>query len=95
MIMSSHGNKVLSNALHHAEQDKNSSKVAEAITLLELVKVITKKSKNTRSRKMIIALDRREVNRMIANKVCKATTLACDRGGEIAAIRDAIKTFSI
>ena len=32
---------------------------------------------------------------MIANKVCKDTTLACDRRGKIAAIRDAIETSSI
>ena len=85
----------MSNALCHKEWNKNSSKAAEGIALLELVKVITTKSKNIRNRKMIIALDCSKVNRMMVSKVNKATTLACNRGSEIAAIRDVIETSSI
>ena len=75
--------------------DENSSKAAEAIVLLELVTVITKKSMNIRSGKIIIVLDCSEVNKLIINKLHKATALVCDGGSEIAAIRQAIEASTI
>ena len=95
MIMSSNGNEVLSNRLFHKKQDKNSSKVAEAVVLLELVKVIASKSRNIREGKIIIALDCREVYKSIVNKIFKSTKLVGDGGGEIALIRKAISTATI
>jgi len=95
IIMSTQGQEVLSNKLYHKEWDENSSKAAEAIVLLELVTVITKKSINIRSGKIIIALNCREVNKLIINKLHKATALVCDGRSEIAAIRQAIEASTI
>ena len=95
IIMSTQGREVLSNKLYHKEWDENSSKAAKAIVLLELVTVITKKSINIRSGKIIIALDCSEVNKLIIKKLHKATALVCDGGSEIAAIRQAIEASTI
>ena len=93
--MKNSGQEVLSNRIYNKKWADNSSKSAEATILLELVQVIVKKSKHIQHRKIIIALDCYEVYWRIVKKIMKTICIVGDRGGEIAAIRDAISNAII
>ena len=80
MIIIVNRNEELSNRVHHKELNKNSSKAAEVVVLLELVAVIVKKSKHVRDRKIIVALDCREAHEEIAKEMHKDSKLSYNRG---------------
>ena len=63
---------------------------AEALILLELIKVIEKKSRHIIDRKIIISIDCREEWKKIVKNIMKISYIISDRGEEIIAIKKLI-----
>ena len=61
IIKNNEGDELLSNEIYYKEWSNNSNAFAEAITLLELIQVIERKSRHISSRKIVIVLDCRKV----------------------------------
>ena len=95
MIKNNNDNKLLSNEIYHKEWKENSNRLAEVIILLELIQVIEQKSRYISNGKIEIALDYRKVYCKIIKQILTTTHIVGDGGGEIAAIRKAIKKASI
>ena len=69
--------------------------MVEVITLLELIQVIEWKSRHISNGKIEIALDYRNVYHKVVKQILITNHIVRDEGGEIAAIRKAIKKASI
>ena len=85
----------LENSLFHKEWGSNTIVGAEAITLLELLEVINKKSKHIQHGKINIGIDNRKLRKTIIEKVMKPAQYTQDGGAVITRIKEIIKEASI
>lgn len=78
-------------SLYHKNWRVNTSKGAEAITLLELISVIERKGRGIERGKIIVAIDNRKVHRGILSEIVKPSTHTQDAGAEIAQMKKLLK----
>ena len=86
---------VLVNRTYHEIWNNNSNMTAEALTLLELIKAIEQKSRNTNGGRIETNLDCRQAQKKIVKNVVKPNHVVGDTGSEIAAIKKSISRMAI
>jgi len=81
--------------IYHKDWKQNTIVGAEAITLLELLEVISKKCRNVRRGTIKIGFDNAKAYNNIVKNLNKPTQYAQDAGAEIARIKELIKDIAV
>jgi len=95
IIASTNENIRIENTIFHRSWGNNTIVGAEAITLLELVEVISRKSKHISHGSIEIAVDNKKVYRAITNELPKPTQYSQDGGAAITRIKELINESTI
>jgi len=91
IIANIQGRKLLQNTLYHQRWGDNTTRAAEVITLLELLKVIEKKSRYILNRKIKIGFDNKKGYNKIVNRIYKLNVYVQEAGAEVVMIKKVLK----